>query len=259
MQPQYITLPTRAKNLIGQRFGRLIVLGPIGKSGRKRILWLCQCDCGGKITVEAGRLRGGNTRSCGCLQIAARMTHGMSGTRTYHTWVSMRQRCHDPNHTAYARYGGRGIFVCERWRDSFQNFFADMGKRPEGKSLDRIDNNGSYSPGNCHWATPLEQANNTRQTRYIMIDGDARPTSEIAAKNGISVDKFIKRCRRGWTVEQAAGIEKYYPPNAITFRGETMVMAHWAKRIGISREGLRQRFLKGWSVEAALTTPKGEG
>ena len=155
-------------NLLGAVFGKLTVLEFTGINKQGATMWRCQCECG-SVTVTAGsRLRGGTTKSCGCAQIAsvkARAVHGHArlskGSRTYVSWMMMRQRCQNPNATGYHNYGGRGICVCKRWQ-AFEAFLADMGERPEGTSLDRIDNNKNYGPSNCRWATKSEQQKNTR-------------------------------------------------------------------------------------------------
>lgn len=183
--------------------------------------------------------------------------HGLSRTPTYRTWNSMRQRCYDPNHPAYPRYGGRGICVCERWLDSILAFVEDMGERPSGLTLERIDNEGDYSPQNCKWATAKEQANNTRKTRYVTVDGKRELAREVAAENDISPSQLSVRLANGWTVEQAAGLEEHYIKSAITINGETMTMAQWAKRAGISRQAVSQRLQWGWPIEKALLAPRG--
>jgi hypothetical protein len=158
------------KMAVGQRYGRLIVLERAENDRWHRTTWKVRCDCGNETIASANFLRTGTTKSCGCwrseyARIVGRRTstkHGMVESREYQSWVAMRTRCYNSNAHAYDRYGGRGITVCERWRESFDNFFADMGARPPATSLDRINNDGNYEPGNCRWATHGEQRRNRR-------------------------------------------------------------------------------------------------
>lgn len=147
------TMPTKI-DLTNKRFGRLLVLHEISKRRRSRIFWHCACDCGNAVDVDGGSLREGVHRSCGCLQkeVVAKLqrTHGMSKRPEFKVWLAMRTRCTNPNQECYERYGGRGITVCDRWMNSFENFFADMGPRPSPDlTIDRKDNDGPYSPDNC--------------------------------------------------------------------------------------------------------------
>lgn len=174
---------TKMRDLSGQKFSRLTVIELAGKAANKNMLWKCLCECGNETVVASSNIVRGVTRSCGCLKIErqreANIKHGQHGSGAQKSWMSMRQRCLNPNTPAYSSYGGRGITICQRW-DSFKNFLADMGPRPDGLELDRIDVNGNYEPANCRWATPLQQGRNQRKTRFAAINGITKPLTEWA-------------------------------------------------------------------------------
>lgn len=148
-------------DLTGKNFGLLTVLGEIGRDRSNQTLWLCRCACGKKkVACEASLRRG--LKSCGCLRGKSKVTHGMSGTREYITWGTILTKCYNVTSQQYKNYGGRGIKVCDRWRHSFENFFADMGPKPPGFSIERVDNDGDYCPENCKWIPLGEQSKNRR-------------------------------------------------------------------------------------------------
>lgn len=191
----------RTIDLTGHVFGRLTVIER-APSTNHHAAWRCLCTCSRETVVNSDSLRGGLTRSCGCLknEPAHNRTHGMASTPEYHAWANMRSRCVNTSDKAYANYGGRGIFVCDRWLDSFENFYADMGKRPSARhSLDRIDNDGPYAPENCRWATKKKQQSNRRNNIFITHGGETMTLAEWAVITGISDETIRYRIKAGYS------------------------------------------------------------
>lgn len=185
-------------DLTGKRFGRLTVVeyagtNKVGKSSA--VTWHCKCDCGNDTIVMTNHLRTGNTSSCGCFVRERHTIHGMWDTSIYRTWADIKKRCLNPNNKAYKHYGGRGITICERWL-KFENFLADMGERPDGLTIERIDNDKGYSPENCRWATYKEQNRNSRRTRMISYFGETRCLSEWAEVLNINRTTLHWRLRK---------------------------------------------------------------
>lgn len=193
----------RLSDLTGQRFGRLLVLEQAAALSPGNPRWKCQCDCGNVTYSQGGSLRSGRHLSCGCLQRERATKHGMERSAEYMTWAQMKSRCTNPNHPSFAGYGGRGIKVCPQWLLSFEQFLADMGRRPEGHSLERIDNEKGYAPSNCRWASMKEQNNNRRNNVRLEMDGESRTLTEWADKLGISPITVKSRLKAGWSVTDA--------------------------------------------------------
>lgn len=193
------------EDIVGKRFGRLVVQSR-GENDRTRaIRFNCICDCGSKKLIHKASLIRGATRSCGCIRkemLAVRSkTHGHTAngksSKVYRIWAQMIQRCTTPTDKKFHAYGARGISVCDRWRESFQDFLADMGERPEGMSIDRIDNNGNYEPGNCRWATNMQQSRNTRQNKFIVVDGERMCLVDAAKAVGVCRNTMAAWVKQG--------------------------------------------------------------
>jgi hypothetical protein len=194
--------------LIGQKFNLLTITGPSRWDGRFR-WWPCRCDCGTERELRDA-VRHGKPKSCGCIKKLGRARHGYArvGAKTpeYNTWVGMNERCSNPAKKFYSYYGGRGITVCERWRGEhgFENFLADVGPRPSKEhSIDRIDNDRGYEPGNVRWATRVEQMRNRRSCRVLEAFGRQQTVAAWAEQYGLKLGTVCARINKGWSVERA--------------------------------------------------------
>lgn len=213
----------RAKDISGQKFGKLTAIEFVGVDANRNAQWRFKCDCGREIVASGSRVRNGHTKSCGCLQKEraseiiqnynkgpsykqpTRYTHGGSKTRLYDIWVHMKLRCDNSNRDNYKYYGGRGIKVCKEWREDFSSFrdWALSHGYKDGLTIDRIDSNGNYEPDNCRWATVKEQQNNKRNNRMITIDGKTKTMAQWANEKGINYKSLANRIYHGMSVNEA--------------------------------------------------------
>ena len=185
-------------NIINRRFGRLIATGIHQDGFPSTRKWLCLCDCGATVAVAACSLLSGVTQSCGCRHREIVTSHGYSkSNRTYNSWVSMKVRCYNPKAKHFSYYGGSGVTVCQRWLESFENFIADMGHRPLGKTLDRINGSKLYSKETCKWSTTREQQENRSITLYTQYGGSKVTLKRASELSGISYITLKSRYRRG--------------------------------------------------------------
>jgi len=187
-----------------QKIGELTAVRMVGKQGHN-LLWECICACGTTFNATASNIISGNTKSCGCrkrrVSSDALRTHGLYGTRAHCIWQNMMRRCYDTKNLAFPNYGGRGITVCDRWHD-LRNFYLDMGERPKGRSLDRVNNDLGYSPDNCRWATLTQQARNKRSNTLVERDGIKKTIAEWAEITGIPSSRISARRKLGWSDDE---------------------------------------------------------
>ena len=186
----------KLENLNGQKFGSLFVL-----KYDSNYKWFCKCLCGKIISVKSAKLKNGDTKTCGC---KIGFSSGNSKLVEYKIWLGIKNRCYNKNYMHFDSYGKRGIKVCDRWLESFENFLEDMGKRPSKEfSIDRIDVNKDYSPENCRWVDQKTQARNKRNTKIVNYKGVEKPVIELCEELNLNYSKIISRLKRGWLVEKA--------------------------------------------------------
>jgi hypothetical protein len=191
--------------MVGKKYNMLTVMLDVGYSHGQQS-YLCSCDCGNKLVIAGQRIRNGQSKSCGCLarkQTSQRhKTHGLSKTPEYRAWAKIKMRCTNPNDPNFYRYGGRGVGMCDEWYNSFEQFYKDLGKRPNGMSLDRIDNNQGYSKDNCRWATPQQQAANRELSIVIDYDGKSMCLKEWSRHINRPYTTMLSHYKKGYSINQ---------------------------------------------------------
>lgn len=250
-------------DLTNKRFGRLIAIArysEVTPSGKTQ--WECVCDCGNVIIAITGHLTTGNTKSCGChksessRQIGlANKTHGMTGSPEYKAWQSLRYRCYDPENENYKYYGARGITVCDRWKDSFENFYADMGPKPGiGYSIDRENVNGNYEPNNCRWVTIDTQNRNKRTNVFYDFQGERLTLPEISKRTGIPTPTLESRIKRmNLSINEA--VIKEATKHLYTYNGQTKTLREWSESTNLTYSKLYSRVVTmGWTIDRALSS-----
>lgn len=199
----------KVEDISGQRFGRLTAIRYAGKNKGRQTLWECRCDCGKTVIVHQQNLKSGHTSSYGCYNIDCIIergqTHGETKTRLYNIWHGMIYRCYYEKHDSYKDYGGKGVTVCDEWKNSFETFrdWAYQNGYSENLTIDRIDNTGNYCPENCRWATDIQQANNTSRNLVFTVDGYTDTLANLCRKYDMRYSVAHGRIRNGWDVEKA--------------------------------------------------------
>ena len=250
---------------VGDEIGRLTVVEDRGVINRRR-KWLCTCSCGNNSVVSDTNLKKRRTKSCGCLQQDNRTSHGLSQSSVYDIWVAIKQRCYNERNSAYANYGGRGITMHKPWYEDFTVFSAYVGERPSGYSIDRIDNNSDYVPGNIRWATRFEQNRNTRHNKLITYTGQTKPLVVWCEELQLPYDTMSHRISRyKWSAEKAfeTPVQKRVAKRigsssqkTISYKGQDKSLGTWCDELHLSYPTIQARLDKaGWSIEKAFETP----
>ncbi|MCU7372815.1 hypothetical protein PEC18_18615 [Paucibacter sp. O1-1] len=244
-------------NMSGTRYGNLVAVSPLCTKANGNVVWQFICDCGNAAEIDGYQVRSGRIWTCKVCSAQrsrqASVTHGLSTSPEYSVWESMNTRCHNKRATAFADYGGRGITVCQRWRESFAAFISDMGARPTSEhTIERLDVNGNYEPNNCCWITAEKQALNKRSNRLVTIDGTTKPVRAWERQAGLRAGCISQRLDAG---ESGPGLlRRSTRGGTIELEGVSDTYEGWSKRTGIKASTIAMRITSyGWSVQKALT------
>jgi hypothetical protein len=246
-------------------YAGILKLRGYDKTDHKYGIWRCtKCNTVKRILMV--NVLSGHTQTCGCLKVEhgkklgkAAIKHGMTGTTEYKTWLHMKDRCYNSSEKSYPHYGGRGITVCDEWRNSFEKFYEYMGNKPSPEhSIHRPENDGNYEPGNAVWATQEEQVRNRRNTKYMTYKGVEKPVAEWCNILGVNYDRVKHRLLEGWDGDRAVDEEKNNETRYFEWKGQKYTVVELAKKFGLSKPVLSNRINLGWSLEKALTEPTGK-
>lgn len=246
----------KALNLVGKRFGFLLVIERKGSDEKGQSLWLCRCDCGTEKVVRGHDLKGG-TKSCGCSRRynTGLYKHGLSNTRLHRIWRSIQDRCYNQKNQDYRHYGGRGITVCDEWREDFMSFYnwSMENGYEEILTIDRIDVNKGYCPDNCRWVSMVEQSNNRRNNKVITFHGESLTIAQWSKKIGVKYGDIQNRLNYGYSFEDAINpnFKRVYHYKT----EENQRLKELCEKRGVPYKLVFQRVKAGWDVEKALSLP----
>lgn len=258
------------EDLSGRKFGRLTAIRHDGykefPSSKRKVVWLCECECGNTVRVMARALKSGNTKSCGCLAIEKKREngqkntkHGMCNSRLYSIWHGMKYRCYNPSSHEYKNYGGKGIHICDEWLFDFKCFYewAVCNGYRDNLTIDRIDFDKDYCPENCRWVGAKEQNNNKSNNRFIYIDGVKKSLAEWAEEHSIAPETVayrIDKLRMSPTEALTTGVKTH--PIQIQYKNASHTIQELSDIYGIPYNTLKARIRRlGWDIEKAITTP----
>jgi hypothetical protein len=241
-------------DLAGQKFGRLLVIERVGLNAGGNATWKCLCDCGTEKILDGNSIRRGFVKSCGCLakDTASRLNqrHGMTGTKVHKAWLGILFRCNNPNAECYHNYGGRGIRVEFA---SFEEFYAEIGDPPTPKhTVERIDNEKGYAPGNVKWATMDEQRRNSRQNKFLTINGKTQTVADWAKETNLPDHTILTRLNRSKSAEESVA-PVTLGTMSLSLNGETHTVIEWAMLTGIPEDVIRMRMFRKWPVHKILS------